>query len=270
MRSLRALVLLASAGLAAGTLAPAPSLAAAPAPASLTAFSCVTSADPLERAIDVTAVMRPVPGTGRMQLRFQLMQRRPGRAVRSLSAPKLGSWLIPTPVTLGRNPADVWRLSHPVVNLPAPATYRLRVSFRWLGLTGQVLGTRTLLSAACHQPELRPDLVARSLAITPSSTHPGEDVYMAVIADRGVRGAGPFDVGLTFPGHALSHTVSWLGAHASRRIRFLAPACTPGDAVTVTADSGHVIDDYNRSNNALSVPCPAPASPARAATLERP
>ncbi len=269
MRSVRTAVLLAALALAASSALPAASAAAPPA-ASLTGFACVTSPDPLERAINVTAVMRPISGTDRMQMRFQLLQRRSGHGVRVLSAPRLGTWLAPSPATLGRNPADVWRLSHPVVDLPAPATYRLRVSYRWLGSDGRALRAETLLTAACHQPELRPDLVVRSLAVTPSGTQAGEDTYVAVIGDRGARGAGPFDVQLTFPGQTLTHIVSWLRARAERRIRFLAAACTPGEAVTVTADSSQTVDDYDRTNNALSVPCPEPAGAPTAATLNVP
>jgi hypothetical protein len=40
--------------------------------ARLTSFVCQTALDPAERAISVTAVMRPLPRTGKMAMRFQL------------------------------------------------------------------------------------------------------------------------------------------------------------------------------------------------------
>ena len=38
-------------------------------------------------------------------------------------------------------PGDTWELTKPVVNLPAPALYRFRVRFRWIGSHGHVIAT---------------------------------------------------------------------------------------------------------------------------------
>ena len=104
------------------------------------------------RAIGVTAVMRPMPGTQRMQLRF-VLQRRPARRNWFFAVPGngLGNWLSPTNPTLGQLPRDVWRVNKPVVNLPGPSTYRFRVTFRWIGRSG-VIGSQTLRSPLCAQP----------------------------------------------------------------------------------------------------------------------
>ena len=80
----------------------------------------------------------------------------------------LGSWISPTDPTLGQQAGDVWILNNPVVNLFAPAAYRFRVTFRWIGSQGQTLGTAMQL-----EPDLlparaaRPDLLVRSLSVTP-------------------------------------------------------------------------------------------------------
>ena len=77
-------------------------------------------------------------------------------------------------------------LTHPVVNLAAPATYKFRVTFRWLGSDGQTLGTAMQLSTPCYQPELRADLLVRSLSVTPitSGASAGQSAYVAEIANR--------------------------------------------------------------------------------------
>jgi hypothetical protein len=132
-------------------LAASPAAAAAQPPrAALEAFACRRAASQLDRAIEVTAVMRPLPGTRRMELRF-VLQRKPAGVSRfgAVRGRYLGMWLRPANPTLGQRPGDVWVVNKPVVNLPGPALYRFRVTFRWLGARG-VLGAVARLSPACE------------------------------------------------------------------------------------------------------------------------
>jgi hypothetical protein len=225
--------------------------------AQLAAFSCLRNVQPLLRALSVTGVMRPVKGTAHMQMRFDLVssQRRWGR-YRAMHGPNLGVWLSPRDSTLGSHPDDQWQVPHPVVGPPAPAYYKFRVSFRWLDKNGARLAQYTLVSAVCHQLELRPDLVAQSLTVTPAQTA-GQDDYLAGVADQGLTGAGPFDVQLTLPdGTTPTRGILWLGAHHSRQIQFAAAACSAGSTLTLTIDPGMAVDDYFRANNVLTVACP--------------
>ena len=121
--------------------------ASQPRRASLEGFVCRPAPNQLNRLIEDTAVMRPVPGTTLMELRFVLLQRRPGHGFRGVYGGDLGQWR-QLPVEL---PTNAWVLHKPVVNLPAPAVYRFQVTFRWLGSSG-VIGTQTRLSPLCSQP----------------------------------------------------------------------------------------------------------------------
>jgi hypothetical protein len=226
--------------------------------AELTSFVCQRDVQPKLRAVSVTAVMRPVSGTRRMRLRFDLLSssRRNGR-YHAVHGPNLGRWVSPGDPALGSRPGDVWQVPHPIVGLDAPAFYKIRVGFRWLGRDRRVLARQSLVSAVCHQLELRPDLVARSLTITPSATV-GEDNYVAAVRDAGVTGAGPFNVQVALAdGTAVSHQIFWLGAHRTRQLNLLANACAAGSAVTLTVDSTGQVDDYDRANNVLTVVCPS-------------
>ena len=139
--------------------------------------------------------MRPLTGTSKMQLKFELLRStRTHPRFMSLHGKGLGNWISPTDPTLGQQPGDVWIVTHPVVDLAGPATYKFRVTFRWLGSQGQTLGTATQTSATCYQPELRADLLVRSLSVNPITSGPsaGQWAYTAVIANRGLTGAGPF------------------------------------------------------------------------------
>ncbi|MGH2877148.1 MAG: hypothetical protein ACRDLV_12930, partial [Solirubrobacteraceae bacterium] len=243
---------------AAGSASAATTARAAPR-ASLAAFACDRALDPLRRSVFLQAVMRPLVGTQRMEIRFQLLERtsRRARAV-AVRGPGLGVWVVPTDPTLGRRPGDVWRLDKRVVPLPAPATYRFRVRFRWLGADGRRLGGALRVSRACRQRELRPDLLVRSISVSALPAHPGDDLYRVRIANRGATGAGPFEV-LFAPGGTgspIARTIRFLGAHRARRVSFVGPACDPAGPPTVTVDAAGQTDDYDRANNTLAAVCP--------------
>ena len=138
----------------------APQLAVASSPqpqppprAALNGFGCHRSSDSLNRWIAITAVMRPVSGTQRMAMKFQLLRKRAhGQAFNDVSGGDLGKWIRPTnPPTLGQRPGDHWTVQKQVVNLAAPAVYKLRVSFRWFGTGQTVLQTVVKFTQKCHQ-----------------------------------------------------------------------------------------------------------------------
>jgi hypothetical protein len=150
-------VTLACLGAAAIVAVSGPALAGASAPppprAELTGFGCHQSPDSLNRWMEVTATMRPVSGTQRMAMMFQLLRRRNGRFVQ-VSSGDLGRWIHPAkpnPPTLGQRPGDHWPVQKQVVNLSAPAVYRLRVTFRWTGSSSHVLATAVKLSELCDE-----------------------------------------------------------------------------------------------------------------------
>jgi hypothetical protein len=260
-RVLAGLVALAAAGAAAGaSVSAAGALAPPPPRASLADFVCQTALDPPTRGIAVKAVMRPVPSTVGMQIKFDLLHaRRPGGEFRVVKARrgKLGKWISPANPTLGQLPGDIWNSIGEVANLPAPEYYRLHVSFRWLGAGSVKLAQSVRLSSVCFQPELRPDLVVRSIAIAPIPGKPGKDAYDAVIANRGATAAGAFEVSLAAAQNVVDTiSIPALGPHHSRKAHLAGPACTTGEVITVTADPTHQVDVYDRTYSALSVVCP--------------
>jgi hypothetical protein len=230
----------------------------------LRSFLCQKALDPPARAISVQAVMRPVTGTASMQMRFDLMrQTTAGGPFKLVRGKLLGSWISPQEPTLGQRPGDVWIVTHPVVDLLGPATYHFRISFRWNDSGGQPLGgTAVQTSPNCYQPELRADLLVKSITVTPLST--GQDAYVATIANRGQTAAGPVEVDLAGagPDAPVAATVPSVGARSTARHRFVGPACTAGSNVTVTVDPAHTIDEFSFANNALTIACPAaPTAP---------
>lgn len=231
-------------------------LAAAPPRAELRDPGCQRAVDPPGRSVSITAVMRPMSGTERMALKFGLERRSPhGGSFTVLRGHNLGDWVHPADPTLGQLPGDEWMLKHNVVNLAGPAYYRFRVWFRWTGTGGRVLAKQAHLSAVCYQPEPRADLAVASLTIT--SVGQQRDRYVAVIRNGGATPAGSFTVELKVPNAApQSADVLSLGSGASLHETFTGPACAAGGMVAVTADPSRQVDDANRKNNRLTVPCP--------------
>jgi hypothetical protein len=235
---------------------------AAPPRAQLRQFVCQRALDPVAREISVLAVMRPVNGTQKLAIRFDLQEKtKPSGRFRSVRAPGLNSWITPNDPTLGRQSGDTWRLTHPVFNLAGPATYRFRVTFRWSGAHGHVLQTAVRLSPTCFQQELRANLLVRKIIVSRIRFDPSHERYVAVIRNAGASGAGPFQV-LFAPGGgapSVTRTVKHLGAHKEVQLTFVGPACTASTAPTVTADPTAQVDDLNRADNSLKAGCVGPA-----------
>jgi hypothetical protein len=237
--------------------------AATPPRALLATYSCTHARDPGARAIGIKGVMRPLTGTRKMAMRFELLQRSPGLPVQEVSGGDLGVWRTPPNPTLGQLPGDIWRLQKSVYNLAVPFTYQFRVTFRWTGQNGKVLGTATRYSHTCRQRELRPDLTVTSITVSAIAGHPKKELYTAVIANQGVTGAGPFQV-LFAPGDSsapTTDTIGYLGAGKTRTLTFTGPVCDSANPPTVSADSASQVDDFDRSNNVLAAVCPASPSP---------
>jgi hypothetical protein len=269
-KSLVCVCLIAGAAVAAGA-GPAPA-AAATARAELTQFACQRALDPANRSVSILAVTRPLTGTRKLAVKFDLLERTPVTASPTpVRADGLGVWITPTNPTLGQLPGDVWRLNKTVLNLDAPAAYRFRVTFRWTGALGKVLGTAVRYTRTCTQRELRPDLLVSSITVTPVAGHPEEDLYTAVIADQGATGAGPFEV-LFAPGDSsapITRTVQFLHAGESRSLSFVGAACDAASPPTVTVDATSEVDDDNRANNTMTAVCPVAATPTAAPDRRR-
>lgn len=251
-------LLLAGAILVAGSALPTTVALGADQYTALKDFVCHPAINPERRVVGVTAVMRPMPGTVRLAMRFQLFSSKSGVAT-PVRGGDLGRWISPHDPTLGQQPADVWVLSHPVTGVPVGSTYRFHVSFRWIGAGGHVLGTSMRLTAGCWQPDMRPDLAVQSISASSVPGDPTHTQYLVWIANDGLTAAGEFDVTFTpggGAGSAQTVTVPPLGAHQAVSETFTGPACTSDTAPTVTVDPEYAIPDANRANNSMTATCP--------------
>ncbi len=92
------------------------------------------------------------------------------------------------------------------------------MSFRWTGTRNRTLGTAVRTSATCIQPELRPDLLVKSIDVQPVSGHPKLNLYVATIANRRGDGGTADSASSSRPGNGTASkykTIKVLASHAS-------------------------------------------------------
>jgi hypothetical protein len=112
---------------------------------------CVTSVVQAQRSATFVGEMTAVPGTVRMQMRIDVLERGAGEAhFHAVTYPGLGQWLRSSPGV------KTFRNLSKVTDLSAPASYRGGVHFRWLGARGRLLRTLYLRSPRCQQPAAAP------------------------------------------------------------------------------------------------------------------
>ena len=237
-------------------------LAAAPAAAaavpksarSVAVTSCVRGTTDEGGAAVFEARMRSLRGAARMQLRFNLQARTPDRAkYATITAPGFGSWVSASPGT------SRYVYTKRVENLLAPASYRVKLRFRWLDSSGNVLERARLYSAACRQPDPRPDLAVRSLGIQQGST-PARRRYVAFVRNTGRSAAAPSSLELSVAGTLLgSVPVAGLAPGEGTLVSIEGPACAAGDELVAEADADEAVDESDEEDNRFIRTCPSPS-----------
>jgi len=115
--------------------------------ASASLGQCVTAAVQGERSATFVGEMTAIAGSVRMAMRIDIQERTTGEALfHTVSAPGLGVWRRSEPGV------KAYKYRNRVTNLPAPASYRAAVHFRWLGARGRLVGSAERHTAACRQP----------------------------------------------------------------------------------------------------------------------
>jgi hypothetical protein len=116
-------------------------------PAAALLEQCVTAVSQTERSATFTGEMTAVPGTARMQMRIEVLERPEHETVfHAVSYPGLGSWLRASPGV------KTYRNLDRVTDLSAPAAYRAAIHFRWLNARGRVIKALELRTPRCEQP----------------------------------------------------------------------------------------------------------------------
>jgi hypothetical protein len=213
--------------------------------ASVKVVDCTPALDPAARSATFEARVRAARGSDRMQLRFTLQVRDEGIGTRwrKVVAPGFDQWLT------SASGVRKYAYTRTIQNLAAPASYRTTVRFRWLDEDGLVLRSTRVTSAACRQPDMRPDLEPVRLDVAPG---PDLDTYRyhAVVRNSGRTPAGAFDVSF---GDSTEH-VTGLAPGAQQTVTFTGPACVADTLLTVDPDE--LVDERDETDNVLVPACP--------------
>ena len=208
--------------------------------------SCIPSALPAERIAVFNGSMPAVDSSARMSMRFDLQRLRPGerRWRRVSGALGFGVW----ERSLRNRAGFVFRKR--VDGLQVPASYRVRVRFRWENANGEIVRRRQRRSALCQQPDLRPDLMPE--VVTAIVDVPGLALYSVNVRNVGRSVAGPFVVRVGTG----SIEVAQLGAGRRTTVLVLAPACASGSGLLVRVDADGRVDEADEQGNLLRAVCP--------------
>jgi hypothetical protein len=234
------LAVLCSAASSAAAQDPRPALEA-------TVETCSTSALPAQRAVSFVGSMPAVPGAAVMEMRFDLERRLPAepRWRRMRGVPGFGAWERSAPGRAG------FVFHKRVDGLQVPASYRAVVSFRWTDAGGRRVRRAGRRTAACAQPDLRPNLVPGALTGL-FDGRPGLAIYRLVVRNTGRSPAGPFGVRV---GSATTE-VDGLAPQQERTILVLGPICLAGTTTLAVVDADGRVDESFESGNAAARRCP--------------
>ncbi|WP_354698291.1 hypothetical protein DSM112329_03962 [Paraconexibacter sp. AEG42_29] len=258
VRRLRSILLASAGGL---SLACAPAAAAqvagsdgsADKPAlGVTVKACSTGLAPADRAATFTGSMPAIAKATSMGMRFELQQRAgDGKTFTRVKLASFSAWV--------RSEKNVSGFVYDkrVEQLAAPSAYRVVVRYRWYDSRGKVVRTARRTSAACKQPDLRPDLRASKVAVGVARSD-GRVPYAVT-----VRNAGPTLVAVPFLTRLQVNGVQQtalrlpdLAAGATSVLTFLAPPCVPGSALVVDVDAERAVDEADETDDVLRRACP--------------
>jgi hypothetical protein len=107
---------------------------------------CSTSGVQAERAATFSGEMTAIPGSAKMEIRIDVLQRAPSEpAFHTVTAAGLGVWRVAAPGV------KTYKYLKQVTNLAAPDYYRAAVRFRWLNARGKSIRAGELHTARCLQ-----------------------------------------------------------------------------------------------------------------------
>lgn len=244
MRRLLALLVVVTAALAVpGSASTAPG-------AAVRLSACESALEPSGRVAAFEGRMARTGRRQRLQMRFALQVRTPeGSGWRAVAATGFGTWY-----TAARNVAR-WTYEKRVKDLLAPAGYRAEVRFRWRDAGGRIVRRATAVSDVCRQPDLRPDLRAGALGVSPARV--GALRYEVPVRNAGRSPSGPTQLTLEAAGATLTAAIPALAAGAQTTVRVTGPACRPGTPVVLTLDPSGRIDEADEADDRRPIACPA-------------
>jgi CARDB len=197
------------------------------------------------------ARMRRIRHTGRMALRYTLLERTGDEPFHGVYVPGLRRW------HRSQSGVAAFALRQRVRNLERGSAYRARVDFRWYGADSTLIAKARRWSRACQVPGRLANLRVVGLSALPGAPAAGRSTYLARVANTGRAAADNVAVSMSVDGAALGRaTIARIGAGQTAEASFVGPRCSGGASlVTATADPDYAIPEYSERDNRLTAGC---------------
>jgi hypothetical protein len=199
-----------------------------------------------EHSAAIYARMKAVEGTGRMALRFTLLERTGVEGYRPVKAPGLARWRWSKPGV------QALRYRQGVRNLEENATYRARVDFRWYSADGEEIERARRRSSACRQFLTLPNLATEVTRVARTKV-PGVMRYETLVSNTGGASVASVPVRLTVDGDAIDTVTLSLGPREARSLVIRGPECR--QLVRAEADPEKTIAETSEDDNADELTC---------------
>jgi hypothetical protein len=193
--------------------------------------------------------MRLVGGADRMSMRFTLLEHTGDVGYRPVKAPALRRrhWSKPGVRAFGYRQG--------FRNLPANASHRVKVDFRWYSAQGEQLLRVVRRSPPCRQFVELANLVARIDRVAPTKV-PGVVRYETLVSNTGKTPVTGVPVRLTVDGDVIDTvTVASLRPGEQRSLVMRGPACRR--VAEVEADPDRMITESSEDDNSHELICGA-------------
>ncbi|HEY1277999.1 MAG TPA: CARDB domain-containing protein [Thermoleophilaceae bacterium] len=195
------------------------------------------------------ARMARVPGTGRMWLRFTMLERTGAEGFKPVRVPGLDRW------QRSKRGVGAFSYKQQVLGLSENAVYRARVDFRWYGKDGKVMQRARRRSPLCRQFVPRPNLRAQIVSAR-STRVAGVLRYGVRVSNVGQAAASDVAAQLKVDGAVVdTKSVASLAPGAQKLLGIRGPACEQN--VEVTADPAGAIVESSELDNSQRLGCQA-------------
>jgi hypothetical protein len=211
----------------------------------------VAGCDRVDQTAAFEGKMDTIPDADRMQMRFVLQVSTPDEPRWSrVSVPGFSAWVT------SEQERSRYVYTKRVESLLAPASYRVKLRFRWLDADGEVLKSARATSRACRQPDPRADL--RVVDLLALRLKAGSRRYDVVVRNSGRADAPASEVRLELAdGTVLLGRVPPIAPGDREDVFLSGPACAPGDELTATADADDEVDERDEDGNTVTFRCPS-------------
>jgi len=245
----------ASASAAPATLARADASILRAALASATVTACTTGDTAAERSATFSATVDAVPGTSTMSVAFDLYEQTTTTSPYvAVSAAGFGLW------QSSNRAIASFTANENVVDLPAPASFRALVRYRWLSRSGHVIRRAERVTKACVETAPEPDLFIVQITHAAGSPARTTELYNVAIRNRGPGSADPFEVAFSVGATPLAdQQVAGLAPRSGTTVQFSGPRCTAGSTITAQIDPANAISEPSNPSRRITLTCGAPS-----------